>query len=135
MKINLNQGDSLKEVFKVKPEDCTSAVDKRLPDLLGTYIVVLWMEIVSAKLAQNSLDDKYITVGQNINLNHLGMATIDEKVSVKSTFISQNKRTLAFKVEVHLGNELIAEAEHKRVVIQQRLIQRQIEKKSSEKSA
>ncbi len=132
MKTNLNQGDILKEVFKVKPKDCTSAVDKRLPDLLGTYTIVLWMEIVSAKLAQNSLDDKYITVGQNINLNHIGMAIIDEDVIVSSTFLHQNKRTLAFKLEVHLGNELIAEAEHKRVIIQQRLIQRQIEKKNKE---
>ncbi len=132
MKTNLNQGDSLKEVFKVKPENCTSAIDKRLPDLLGTYTVVLWMEIISAKLAQTSLDDKYITVGQNINLNHIGMATIDENVIVSATFLHQNKRTLAFKVEVHLGNELIAEAEHKRVIIQQRLIQRQLEKKNKE---
>ena len=45
---------------------------------------------------------------------------------------AKNKRTLAFKVEVHLGNELIAEAEHKRVIIQQRLIQRQLEKKNKE---
>jgi len=132
MKTTLNKGDSLKEAFKVKPEDCTSAIDKRLPDLLGTYTVVLWMEIVSAKLAQNSLDDKYITVGQNINLNHIGMATIDEDIIVESTLVEQNKRTLKFTVEMRLGDELIAKAEHKRVIIPQRLIQRQIKKKNKE---
>ncbi|MBT3322046.1 MAG: hypothetical protein HN392_07140 [Anaerolineae bacterium] len=126
MKLNISKGDKLKEVFQVKPKDCISEIDKRLPDLLGTYIIVKWMEIISAKLAHNSLDDKYITVGQNINITHTGMVAKGESVTIKSVFIQQAKRKLNFKITLRLRDEIIAEAEHTRIIIPKRIIQRQM---------
>ncbi len=129
MKLNINEGDSLKETRQVESADCISTIDTRLPDLLGTYIIVKWMEIASAQLAQNSLDDQYITVGQSINIEHTGMVAKGESVIIESVFLQQEKRILTFKIEVHLNDEIIAKAEHKRILIPQRIIQRQMKKK------
>ena len=129
MDLKINKGDSLKKVIEVKPEDCISEIDNSLPDLLGTYIIVKWMEIVAGKLAHKSLDDKYITVGQRINIEHTGMVANGESVSVESVFVQQEKRNLDFEISVLLNDELVAKAEHRRIIVPKKVIQRQMKNK------
>ena len=38
------------ESFIAETDDCISAIKSTLPDILGTYSILKWMEIVSAKL-------------------------------------------------------------------------------------
>ena len=58
-----------KERFIVSKADCISAIDSNLPSVLGTYTIVKWMEIVSAKCINQTLDlNKYITVGEQASI-------------------------------------------------------------------
>ena len=127
----MEKGDALKEIILVKAEDCISEIDGSLPDLLGTYIIVKWMEIVAGKLAHHSLDRKYITVGQKINIEHTGMVAKGESVSVEAVFMQQEKRNLYFEINIFLNDEIIAKAEHTRIIVPKRIIERQMKKKSN----
>ena len=54
-----------KEYFTVEEKDCISDISSELPSVLGTYILVKWMEIVSARLINQQINtQKYMTVGK-----------------------------------------------------------------------
>jgi predicted thioesterase len=54
------------EIFSVTSSDCILAIDGSFPDILGTYIIVKWIEIVSAKNIKRYLNEEHITVGEKI---------------------------------------------------------------------
>ena len=89
---------TLEEFFIIKDNDCISNIDSSLPSLLGTYTLVKWMEIVSAKLANKNISDGFLTVGQEVCIEHKGMGKIEQKIKITSKMIES---TLAPKL--HLG--------------------------------
>ena len=117
---------SLTQKFKVKKEDCISDLAEYLPAMLGTYVLVKWMEIVSVKKIYEQIDkEKYITVGQMVNIEHLQMVKLDEIIEVVSTLTSQEKREIFFEVEAF--NEqgvLVAKATHKRVLMPLKVVEK-----------
>ncbi len=115
----------LTEIFTVNDNDCISYISADLPNLLGTYILVKWMEIVSAKLALNAIDDNFITVGQSIDIKHTGMATKGDRISIRSKIIEEEKKKLVFFITAKLNGTQIAEAEHTRIIISKKIIARQ----------
>ena len=83
------------------------------------------MEIVSAKLINYQLDcEKYITMGKEVSIEHLGMVKLGEKVMVTSQIIEQNKKEVQFSMQVMLGEKEIAKASHLRVIIPVKLVER-----------
>ncbi len=118
----------LTEIFTVDRNDCISDISVDLPDLLGTYILVKWMEIVSAKLAIDTIDENYITVGKSIDIQHMGMAKKGDKVSIRSKLIKKEKKKLTFSIVAKLNNTQIAEAKHTRIIISKKIVERQFKK-------
>ncbi len=113
------------ERFIVIAKDCISEIDSTLPRLLGTYTIVKWMEIVSAKCVNTAIDtEKYITVGQEIAIEHIGMGKIGDEVEVTSRLVKQEKRERYFEIEAWIAGELIAEASHKRVLMPLRVLKK-----------
>ena len=115
----------LTEIFTVNKNDCISDISVDLPDLLGTYILVKWMEIVSAKLALDTIDERYITVGQSIDIKHTEMAIQGNRISIQSTIKRKEKRKLLFSIVAKLNDIQIAEAEHTRIIISKKILNRQ----------
>ena len=95
---------TLEEFFIIKDNDCISNIDSSLPSLLGTYTLVKWMEIVSAKLANKNISDGFLTVGQEVCIEHKGMGKIKQKVKIIS------KRTMKFQIFATIDNKQIASA-------------------------
>ena len=117
---------SLSQKFKVKKEDCISDIAEYLPSMLGTYTLVKWMEIVSAKNIYAQIDQKkYITVGQMVNIEHLQMVKLDEIIEVVSTITTQEKRDIFFEIEAFNGQgTLVAKATHKRVLMPLKVVEK-----------
>jgi len=112
------------QTFKVKREDCISTLDSSLPDLLGTYTLVKWMEIVSAKNINQHLDEKHISVGEKVSIEHSGMVKNNASVQIMSVIQAQNNRNVSFIVEAKSDNKVVAKAEHHRVIVPKKLIDR-----------
>jgi len=69
------------ENFIVKQEDCISDIADYLPSILGTYTLVKWMEIVSAKNIYEEIDqERYITVGQTSSSNLKSIKMLIDKL-------------------------------------------------------
>ena len=112
------------EMFCVTKNDCISAIDDSLPDLLGTYTIVKWMEIVSAKNINQQLDDQQISVGGKISIEHSGMVKNGDKVKITSIIKSFHKRNVSFIIEANNQGKIIAKARHDRTIIPRKLISR-----------
>ena len=112
-----------KEYFQVKEQDCISEINSELPSVLGTYILVKWMETVSARLINKQLDtQKQITMGKRVDIEHSGMAKLGEEVMIEATIVEQSKREVLFNVVAMLGEKEIARATHTRVVISKKAV-------------
>jgi len=113
------------ERFIVSAEDCISQIDSTLPSLLGTYTLVKWMEIVSARNINRQIDtQKYITVGQEVSITHIGSGKLEDEVVIVSKLIDQEKRESYFEVEATIAGKQIAKATHKRVLMPLRVVQK-----------
>ena len=112
-----------KEKFIVEENDCISDISSELPSALGTYILVKWMETVSARLINKQIDtQKYMTMGKRVDIEHSSMAKIGEEVIVEATMVEQSKREVLFSVVATLGEKEIAKASHTRVIISKKAV-------------
>ncbi|NOZ89789.1 MAG: hypothetical protein GXO60_00725 [Epsilonproteobacteria bacterium] len=118
--------NKLTQIFRVKKEDCISDLADYLPAMLGTYVLVKWMEIVSAKNINAQIDQKrYITVGQRVDIEHLQMAKRGEEIEIISTLIKREKRDIFFEIEaLNTEGELVARATHKRVLMPLKVVEK-----------
>ncbi len=115
--------DSYSEKFIVKEQDCISEINSELPSVLGTYILVKWMETVSARLINKQIDtQKQMTMGKRVDIEHNGMAKLGEEVIIEATIVEQSKREILFNVVAMLGEKEIARATHTRVVISKKAV-------------
>ncbi len=115
--------DSYSEKFTVKEQDCISEINSELPSVLGTYILVKWMETVSARLINKQIDtQKQMTMGKRVDIKHSGMAKLGEEVIIEATIVEQSKREVLFNVVAMLGEKEIAKATHTRVVISKKAV-------------
>ena len=119
---------TLEEFFIIKDNDCISNIDLSLPSLLGTYTLVKWMEIVSAKLANKNINDGFLTVGQEVCIEHKGMGKIKQKVKITSKMVEFSKRIMKFQIFATINDKQIASAKHTRVIISEKIINRQLQK-------
>jgi len=116
----------LTQTFRVEKEDCISDLADYLPTMLGTYVLVKWMEIVSAKNINTQIDkEKYITVGQRVDIEHLRMVKLGEEVEIISTLIKREKRDIFFEIEAfNVEGEFVARATHKRVLMPLKVVEK-----------
>ncbi len=112
-----------KEYFQVKEQDCISEISSELPSVLGTYILVKWMETVSATLINKQIDtQKQMTMGKRVDIEHSGMVKLGEEVTIEATIVEQSKRAVLFTVIAMLGDKEIAKAFHTRVIISKKVV-------------
>jgi len=118
--------NKLIQIFRVEKEDCISDLADYLPEMLGTYVLVKWMEIVSVKNIYRQIDkEKYITLGQRVDIEHLQMAKLGEEIEIVSTIIKREKREIFFEIEAfNIKGEFLARATHKRVLMPLKVVKK-----------
>jgi predicted thioesterase len=115
------------EKFIVEMDDCISTINSTLPAVLGTYTLVKWMEIVSAKLINRHIDcQSYLSVGKIVNIEHSGMVRVNDEVEIISKLEEQSKKEARFLITATANGKEIAKATHIRVILPLKLIDRML---------
>jgi predicted thioesterase len=112
------------QTFVVEPHDCINLLDPTLPDLLGTYILVKWMEITAATQLGHLIDSNRISVGARVDIEHTGMAKLGDTIRITSRLIAHDDKNAAFAIKAHLGDKQIATADHRRTILPKKLLGR-----------
>lgn len=119
------------EKFDVTNEDTIAAqVAGDLPPVLGTFVLIKWMESVAGYMVQPYLPEGRISVGAQIDVEHLAPSPVGQKVHIEATYIGTEGAFLSFHIVAHDEVELIGRATHKRAVIAKPLLDRIILRKS-----
>ena len=115
--MDIRVGSSLTLSFNVDDEDLISAIDSRLPPVLGTYVIVKWAEITSSKLVLPDILDSQLTVGVRVDIKHFGLASIGNIVNIESNVTSVKGNIIGFEINVKTQKETIATLKHSRALI------------------
>jgi len=127
MGFNLN--DTLSETYIVSKEDLISDIDQSLPNVLGTYTIVKWAEITSAKLLLPHLNENELSVGIRVDIKHTGISLIDHSITVITEVTTIKGPMVGFEIIVSDKEETIAKIKHTRVLLGKDDLQQKMDKK------
>lgn len=86
-------------------------------DVLATPVMIGLMEDAARHLVDSRLEPGQMTVGANLNINHLAATPIGMRVTARAELTAVDGRWLTFKVEAHDDQEKIGDGTHTRAII------------------
>jgi fluoroacetyl-CoA thioesterase len=120
-------GSSLETRFRV--ESAHTIDFAGLPPVLATPWLIWFMERTALQLVEPHLDAGEITVGTQVDIEHLAAALEGEEVACRAKVIHHDGPLCTFQVEAHSGAECLAKGLHKRRVVEVQRLARRLEKK------
>lgn len=121
--------DKFSETYKVAKEDLISDIDENLPHVLGTYSIVKWAEITSAKLLLPHILETELSVGIRVDIKHSGVSLVNQIISIQSSVTNIKGPIVGFEILVSDEKEIIAKLTHTRVIIKKSDFQKKIDLK------
>ena len=113
---------SLEVSIIVKEEDTAKAISldptDDFPAVYATSKMVAVMELAAARLMQPLLKDGELSVGVNVNINHLAPTPVGSTITAKATYLGTEGKLYKFKVEVIDNAGLAGNGEHTRAIIE-----------------
>ena len=121
--------------YVVGPGTLASDMGNPGMDVLGTPTIFLWVEDAANRLILPHLEEGQATVGASVTLRHLAATPAGMAVRARATLSQVEGRRLRFAVSFFDERELIAEADHERVIVDlKRFLDRVAQKKSKVQS-
>ena len=131
----LRAGMALDVQYVVGPGTLASDMGNPGMDVLGTPTIFLWVEDAANRLILPHLEEGQATVGASVTLRHLAATPAGMAVRARATLSQIEGRRLRFAVSFFDERELIAEAEHERVIVDlKRFLDRVTQKQSNVES-
>lgn len=131
--------DMLKELrigLKAKSEQIVtedmlaSKVGSGLVDVFSTPKLVALIEQAASEAVKDYLPDGDVSVGININIDHLAATPLGMKVRAEAELVAIDKKRLTFKVKAYDQVDLIAQGDHQRYVVNRQKFMSNVENKS-----
>jgi fluoroacetyl-CoA thioesterase len=85
--------------------------------VLATPIMIALMEEAAHNLVDPLLEPGKLSVGTNLDVNHLAATPIGMRVRPRAELLSIDGRTLTFRVQAHDERERVGEGTHTRAII------------------
>jgi len=131
----LRAGMAIDVQYVVGPGTMASDMGNPGMDVLGTPTIFLWVEDAANRLILPHLEEGQATVGASVTLRHLAATPAGMAVRARATLSQIEGRRLRFAVSFFDERELIAEAEHERVIVDlKRFLDRVTQKQSNVES-
>lgn len=85
--------------------------------VLGTPIMILWMEETALAAAQLWLEEGQTTVGTRVDVQHLAATPLGGRVRVQAELLEVKGRRLVWRVTADDEHERVGEGSHERYII------------------
>ena len=85
--------------------------------VLGTPIMILWMEETALAAAQPWLEEGQTTVGTRVDVQHLAATPLGGRVRVQAELMEVKGRRLVWRVTAEDEHERVGEGSHERYII------------------
>lgn len=102
---------------KVSINNTADAVGNKNVFVYATPFLVALIERTCIKLMQDFLHDNEVSVGTNINLDHLAPSPIGHEIRCIAKLVEQNKRKYVFDVTAYDEDKIIGKSTHTRYIV------------------
>lgn len=113
----LEVGMKLEVEKNVTENDTAAKAASGAIEVLGTPVMIAWMEETSLNLVQKELDEGLTTVGTEVNIKHLKGTLVGKTVKIVSTLKEIDRKKLTFDVEVLEDGVVVGAGTHTRFII------------------
>lgn len=85
--------------------------------VLATPRVVAMVEAAAVAALGGHLAEGSTTVGTRIHLDHVAPSPVGSSVTASAEIVDVERRTIVFRVEASMGDQIVARGEHTRVTV------------------
>lgn len=114
--------------FTVTTENVIEFAETSLPPVLATPWLIWHMEHAALQLLEPFLDPGEISVGTQVDVEHLAAALIGDEVVCTARLIHHEGSTCTFQVEAHHEETRLAKGLHKRRIVETERLARRLRK-------
>jgi fluoroacetyl-CoA thioesterase len=97
-----------------------------LPPVLATPFLVWLLEETAMELLDPFLEEDDLTLGTQVDIEHLGMARIGDEVTFVATVVNATGRDYLFRVEAMRQGKSISKGLHRRKLVSKTKLQKQL---------
>lgn len=108
---------TFKKEYFVEESHAAAVVGSGGLPVLGTPMLVAYMENAAFEYCRRLTADDETTVGSEFSIKHLAPTALKDKVTVTIKEVTQEKRLIHFTLEAHDSKHLIGQATHTRVLV------------------
>jgi len=117
-------GEKFEVEYQVTINDLakTLSIDESddFPDVLATSRMIALMELAAARLMKPKLSEGELSVGVNVNVNHLAATPNNEIVKVVAEYTGMKGKLYSFTVSLYDGGGKAGEGTHTRAIVDTR---------------
>lgn len=112
---------------KVSKEDTLELkVDKSLPKVVATFVLVEWLEIETGTWLQGFCPESEINLGKTISIEHLSSAGSNEELTLTINVAKIHRRYVTMGFSITVAEKIIAQGSHVRYLVPTSLINESI---------
>jgi predicted thioesterase len=110
-------GMMAEKLVTVTPEMTVGHVVPGMPEVYGTPMMILHMEMAAGSAVQPFLPKGHVSVGMMVNIRHLAATPVGRTVRAIARVVAVEARSILFEVEAWDGNRKIGDGTHRRGVV------------------
>ena len=105
------------KTFTVKEEHTAYHIGSGTVRVLGTPIMIAYMEITAMEMLNEHLDEAHTTVGTRVDIRHLAASPLGAQITVTAEVLEVDGAKINLKVDAWDGEKLIGTGLHGRYTI------------------
>ena len=110
-------GMTAEKLVTVTAEMTVGHVVPGMPEVYGTPMMILHMEMAAGSAVQPFLPKGHVSVGMMVNIRHLAATPVGRTVRAIARVVAVEARSILFEVEAWDGNRKIGDGTHRRGVV------------------
>ena len=110
-------GMTAEKLVTVTPEMTVGHVVPGMPEVYGTPMMILHMEMAAGSAVQPLLRAGHVSVGMMVNIRHLAATPVGRTVRAIARIVVVETRSVLFEVEAWDGDRKIGDGTHRRGVV------------------
>ncbi|QDP21946.1 thioesterase family protein [Bradyrhizobium cosmicum] len=110
-------GTTAEKLVTVTPEMTVGHVVPGMPEVYGTPVMILHMEMAAGSAVQPFLPAGHVSVGMMVNIRHLAATPVGRTVRAIARVVAVEARSILFEVEAWDGDRKIGDGTHRRGVV------------------
>jgi len=110
-------GMTAEKLVTVTPEMTVGHVVPGMPEVYGTPMMILHMEMAAGSAVQPFLPKGHVSVGMMVNIRHLAATPVGRTVRAIARVAAVEARSILFEVEAWDGDRKIGDGTHRRGVV------------------